>query len=268
MEAAKVNALQGKVTLVTGSSRGIGKVLALKLAEAGADVVVCGRTEVETDLPGTIGETAAEVEKFGVRALPVRMDLADDASVDSAIAAAMATFGRIDILVNNAVIVGPRLPLLGGSPDFLDVAYRVNVRAPFRMIQQIGSIMRDQGGGTIINITSGSATHSAPPSAPITEAERDSMDPSYGITKASLNRMTTAYASELLADNISIAAVAPGLVITERIRKAAIRRNVDFPRAEPPEVIAEAVLLLATDGMRFTGQVLTARSLVGEKAGG
>jgi NAD(P)-dependent dehydrogenase (short-subunit alcohol dehydrogenase family) len=269
MGVASVNELQGKVALVTGSSRGIGKVLALKLAEAGADIVVCGRTEVEIDLPGTIGETAAAVEKFGVRGLPVRMDLADDESVDDAVAATMAAFGRIDILVNNAVIVGPRLPLLDGSPDFLDTAYRVNVHAPFRLIQRVGSIMRDQGGGTIINITSGSANHApAPPSQPITEAERDSMDPSYGITKAALNRMTNVYASELLADNIAIVAVAPGLVITERIRKAAIRRNVDFPRAEPPEVIADAVLLLATDGMRFTGQVLTAQSLVGERTGG
>lgn len=263
-----MDALRGKVTVVTGSSRGIGKVLALKLAEAGSDIVVCGRTEVESDLPGTIGETAAAVEQFGVRALPVRMDLSDDESVDNAITSSIAAFGKIDILINNAVIVGPRLPLLGGSADFLDTAYRVNVRAPFRMIQQVGSIMRGAGGGTIINITSGSATHARPPSAPITEAERDSMDPSYGITKAALNRMTTAYASELLADNIAIVNVAPGLVITERIRKAAIRRNVDFPRAEPPEVIADAVLLLATEGMRFTGQLLTARSLVDGQAGG
>jgi citronellol/citronellal dehydrogenase len=258
--------LRGKVAVVTGSSRGIGKMLAIRLAEAGADIVVCGRTEVESDLPGTIGETAAAIEKLGVRALPVRMDLDDDESVDNAIAATMAAFGKIDILVNNAVIVGPRLPLAGGNPDFLDTAYRVNVRAPFRTIQKVAPIMQSQGGGTIINITSGSAIHAAPPTAAISDAERDQMDPSYGITKAALDRMTTAYASELFGDNISIVNVAPGLVITERIRKNAIRRNVDFPNAEPPEVISDAVLLLAVEGMRYTGQLLTARSLAGEKA--
>jgi citronellol/citronellal dehydrogenase len=257
-----VDVLKGQVAVVTGSTRGIGKVLAIKLAEAGADIVVCGRTEVETDLPGTLGETAAAVEKFGVRALPVRMDLADDESIDSAITAAMDAFGKIDILINNAVMVGPRLPLIDGSADFLDAAYCVNVRAPFRIIQRVASIMRKQGGGKIINITSGSAIHSPPPSGPMSDRERDSMDPSYGITKAALDRMTTVYASELLQDNISIVNVAPGLVITERIKKAAIRRNVDFPNAEPPEVIADAVLLLATEGMSFTGQVLTAQSLI------
>lgn len=114
--------LAGKVALVTGSSRGIGKVLALRLADEGAAIVVCGRSDVTTDLPGTIVETAAAIEEKGRRALAVKLDLADDDSIDSSIAAALAKFGRIDLLVNNAVLVGPRLPFVGGSADFLDEA--------------------------------------------------------------------------------------------------------------------------------------------------
>lgn len=258
--------LSGKIALVTGSSRGIGKVLALRLADEGADIVVCARSDAPSELPGTIGETADAIEAKGRQALAVKLDLADDESVDAAIEAALAAFGRIDILVNNAVLVGPRLPLLGGNADFLDTAYNVNVRAPYRMIQAISAHMAAAGGGTIINITSGSARHNPPPEGPITERELDSLDPSYGITKAAFDRITTAYASELLAKHISIVSVSPGLVITERIAQAAIRRNVDFPRAEPPEVIASAVALLAAEGMKYTGQILFAKDLLAESS--
>jgi NAD(P)-dependent dehydrogenase (short-subunit alcohol dehydrogenase family) len=253
--------------MITGSSRGIGKVLAIKLADEGASIVVTGRTEVEADLPGTIGETAAAIEKIGSPVIAVKLDLADDASIDAAIDAAIAKFGRIDILVNNAVIVGRRLPFPGGNPDFLDVAYRVNVRAPYRMTQRVTEIMAENGGGTVINITSEAAHHAKPPTAPITANELDSMDPSYGITKAALERMTTAYASELFGKNIAIVAVAPGLVITERIAKASIRRNVNFDSAESSDVIADAVAVLAKEGMKHTGRLLFGADFLAELAG-
>jgi NAD(P)-dependent dehydrogenase (short-subunit alcohol dehydrogenase family) len=255
-------ALSGNVALVTGSSRGIGKVLALRLADEGADIVVCARSDTPGDLPGTIGETAAEIEAKGRQALAVKLDLADDESVDEAIATALAKFRRIDILVNNAVLVTRRLPFVGGDADFLDQAYRVNVRAPYRMIQIISQHMAEAGGGKIINITSGSAKHNPPPNEPITERELDAMDPAYGITKAAFDRITTAYASELMAKNISIVSVSPGLVITERIRVAAIRNNVPFDRAESPDVISSAVALLAEEGMKYTGQIWFAKDLL------
>ena len=125
---------------------------------------------------------------------------------------------------------------LGHVSRFLDHAYRVNVRGPFRLMQRVSEVMARHGGGTIVNITSGAARH---PQAPA--AQLDAMDPSYGITKAALDRITSAYAGELKAQNIALVAVSPGLVITERIHQAAIRRNVDFSRAESPDVIASAV---------------------------
>jgi NAD(P)-dependent dehydrogenase (short-subunit alcohol dehydrogenase family) len=253
--------LQGKIALVTGSSRGIGKVLALRLARDGADVVICARSQQQGDLPGTIGETASAVQDLGRRALALKLDLSQDDEIDAVVDQTVREFGRIDILVNNAVIVGPRRKFIGGDAEFLDHAYRVNVRGPYRLTQRVASVMVGQGGGTIVNITSGAARHPRDPLG----VGLDSMDPSYGITKASLDRITTAYASELHGHNIAIVSVAPGLVITERIRQAAIRSNVDFSRAESPEVIAEAVSTICEEPMRFTGQILSARDVVAER---
>jgi NAD(P)-dependent dehydrogenase (short-subunit alcohol dehydrogenase family) len=256
--------LEGKTAIVTGSSRGIGKVIALKLAEDGANVVVCARSEKQGDLPGTIGETASAIEALGRKALAVKLDLAADADIDSVVNQTMSTFGRIDILVNNAVIVGPRRKFVGGDSEFLDLAYRVNVRGPYVLAQKVSEKMAANGGGTIVNISSGAARNAQPPKGPATAGELDSMDPSYGITKAALDRMSTAYASELWASNVAVMSISPGLVITERIRQAAIRPNVDFSRAEPPEVIAKAVAFLCREGMSYTGRVLLARELVAE----
>jgi citronellol/citronellal dehydrogenase len=253
---------QGKVAIVTGSSRGIGKVLALRLAQDGADVVICARSEQPGDLPGTIGETATAVQELGRRALALKLDLSRDDEIDAVVDRTVREFGRIDILVNNAVIVGPRRTFVGGDADFLDLAYRVNVRGPYRLAQRVASVMVGQGGGTIVNITSGAARHPREPLA----VGMDAMDPSYGITKAGLDRITTAYASELKGHNIAIVSVAPGLVITERIRQAAIRRNVDFGRAESPEVIATAVSTICQDPMQFAGQILSARDVVAQTA--
>jgi NAD(P)-dependent dehydrogenase (short-subunit alcohol dehydrogenase family) len=256
--------LDGKVAIVTGSSRGIGKSVALKLAEDGADIVVSARTEDPGELPGAIGETASAVTAMGRKALAVRADLANDADLTRLVETSLKFFGHIDILINNAVIVGPRRQFVGGTPEFLDLAYRVNIRAPYVLAQQVSQCMAEAGGGVIINITSGAAmgaAHRSPDE--LRRAALDAMDPSYGITKAALDRMTTAYAAELLQSNIAIVSVSPGLVITERIRHAAIRPNVDFSRAEPPEVIANAVAFLCQRGAEYAGQILRARDMVG-----
>lgn len=255
--------LVGKVAIVTGASRGIGKVIALKLAEEGAAIVVCARSEERGPLPGTIGETTSAITAAGGRALPCRADLANDADLGRLVDETLAAFGRIDILVNNAVLVGPRQQFVGGRAEFFDVAYRVNVRAPYVLAQLVSGAMAEQGGGCIINITSGAASP-APPPAQSEQAPLDPMDPSYGITKAALDRMTTAYAGELRRHNIALVSVSPGLVLTERIRHAAIRPNVDLSRAEPPDVIAEAVALLCRRGLEHSGRVVRARDLLAE----
>lgn len=257
--------LEGRVAIVTGSSRGIGKVIALTLADEGAVVVVCARSETTGVLPGTIGETASAITARGGKALPCRVDLANDADLGRLVQATMSAFGRIDILVNNAVLVGPRQQFIGGTSEFFDLTYRVNVRAPYVLAQMVSRQMAEQGGGSIINITSGAASGSSPARLGGDHGRLDPMDPSYGITKAALDRMTIAYAAELGRHNISLVSVSPGLVATERIRQAAIRPDVDLSRAEPPEVIARAVVVLCQSTTKFSGQILRARDLVGEQ---
>lgn len=254
--------LEGKTALITGSTRGIGKAIALEFARDGADIVVCGRSEDRgTDnLPGTIRDTVSEVEKLGRKALGVKVDLAVEAELVNLFERSVETFGKIDVLVNNAVIVNPRRQLLGGNADWLDTSYRVNIRAPFRLIQMVGANMAEWGGGTIINISSRGAMNPPPPSGP--SAQIDSMDPAYPISKAAMDRVTTAYAAELWASNICILALRPGLVITERIEQAAVRPNVDKSRAEPVDYIAKAASLMAQSGMTYTGQILQAKDFL------
>jgi NAD(P)-dependent dehydrogenase (short-subunit alcohol dehydrogenase family) len=256
--------LEGKTAIVTGSSRGIGKQIALKLAQGGANVVVCGRSDDKgTDnLPGTIRETAAEIEKLERRALAVRVDLANDPDLHNLLDQTLKAFGKVDILVNNAVIVTRRQSFLDSDSGWLDASYRVNVRAPYVLMQSVGREIAKAGGGAIINISSGAGRMSQPPKGPITEAELDAMDPAYGISKAALDRMTVAYASELWAKNIGVVSISPGLVITERIQVAALRNNVAFDRAEPADVIARAVSFLAQNPLKYTGHILSAKDLV------
>ncbi|TAK69094.1 MAG: SDR family NAD(P)-dependent oxidoreductase, partial [Dehalococcoidia bacterium] len=121
--------LQGKVAIVTGASRGVGEYMAMELAKEGCDVVVAARTEHagESRLEGTIGETAAELQKLGVRAIAVRCDVTDEDSINAMVQRATEEFGRVDILVNNAGIMAPA-PLVEMPLKRWDLIWRVNVR--------------------------------------------------------------------------------------------------------------------------------------------
>ena len=255
---------EGKVVIVTGSSRGIGKAIALQLARDGADIVVCARSLESTfELPGSIGETAAEVEKLGRRALAIRTDLSSDDDIRAMVDRTFSTFGRIDMLVNNAMLLGSRQKLLEGNTTILDNSYRVNVRAPFFTTQLVGPLMARNGGGIIVNISSGAARNPAPPtSSPNSIRFGAELDLAYGISKAALERFSTAYAPELMMDNIAVLTVRPGLTVTERMTNNPIRPDVDLSRAEQPEVTAKAVAFLAREPMAYTGQILTSREVV------
>jgi NAD(P)-dependent dehydrogenase (short-subunit alcohol dehydrogenase family) len=260
--------LEGQTCIVTGSTRGIGKVIATYLAREGAEVVVTGRSAEKgtDDLPGTIGETVAEIEAAGGTALGVKCDLAEEVDLKNLLRATLARFGKVDVLINNAVIVGKRGRFLDGNADWLDVSYRVNARAPYILMQTVGSEMARRGGGYIINITTGGLGQPTQPKGPITEREMDSLDPCYPISKAPLDRMTTALASELWADNISITALTPGLVITERIRAAALRPSVDLNAGQPAEITAACCSFLIQNPLKYTGIKSPARDIL-EKEG-
>lgn len=216
--------LTGKVAVVTGASRGIGLAICTEMAKAGANIVVASRTERENDprLPGDIHQTAEAVEALGRRALPVKTDVADEESVAAMVQAALETFGRIDILVNNAALYVPGT-IRTMKVRHWDLIWRVNVRGPWLCARACVEPMIAAGGGHIMNISSGGATsRSASP---------------YGPTKAALERWTVGLAIELEQYHIGASILLPeGGIDTPGIRflpnpSASMRPAEDMGRA-------------------------------------
>jgi NAD(P)-dependent dehydrogenase (short-subunit alcohol dehydrogenase family) len=204
--------MRGKVAIVTGASRGIGKAIALGFAKEGAKVVVAARSETAPNerLPGTIHETVTEIEKLGGEALAVRCDVTDEASVTAMVEAALQKFGRIDVLVNNAAIDFP-FPARDMPLKRWEIVLKVNTTGPFLCSKAVLPTMIKQGGGSIVNITSNAG------------AERGSgtvgYSAIYGVSKAALDRFTWALAAEEGKHNIAVNAVKPwGVVSTEGMR--------------------------------------------------
>ncbi len=241
MERQKEATLSGKVAIVTGSSRGIGKRTAIALARRGAQVVVTART-VETsrsELPGTIGQTVAEIESLGGEATAVAADLSNEDDLEHVVRTAVDRFGGVDILVNNAAVtVGYNwsAPLLEmPRADWLH-HYAVNVHAPFTLAQLTVPSMQSRGGGRILNVTTGSAEahHLAEEPHPASSvryysgdstggipAPGASMDipalwsPAYFSSKRALDRFSNVVAPQLVPKNVFIMSVMPGWVATE-----------------------------------------------------
>ncbi len=255
--------LEGKVAIVTGSSRGIGKAAALALAKDGADVVVCARSEAGTALlPGSIGETAAAIVALGRKALAIRLDVSSEDEIRAAIDRVMAEMGRIDIVVNNAATLGREGGnFLQGDPAFLQRSFFTNVYAPYLISYLVAPKMAATGGGIIINISSGAAHNPAPPTEASIARVAIANGPVYGITKAALNRFATGVASELHPLNVSIIALDPGFIATERATLSPMAW-MDLSRAESVDVPATAIAVLSHTGMKYTGQVLTAHQVL------
>jgi NAD(P)-dependent dehydrogenase (short-subunit alcohol dehydrogenase family) len=256
--------LEGKVAFITGSSRGIGKGIALCLAEDGADIVVCARSDASAANPlGSIEKTAREIEALGRRAIAVKLDVTNDDDVRGAVDTAVNTFGRIDILVNNAGITGmPGVEYWNGTPDALDSYYRTNLRAPFMITQLVGPIMERQGGGAVFNISSGGAS-SPPPPQPGWSASAGRVYVGYGISKAGMNRWVAGVAGDLMLRNIAIIAIDPGLTVVER-NMVNPRPGADYSQANTPETSGRAIAFLARNAMAYTGRVLESSQVVAE----
>jgi len=251
----------GKVAVVTGSSRGIGKAIALRLASEGANVAVCARSERSTEkLPGSVGETAAAIQALGRRALAIRMDVTIDREVEAMVHTVMNEFGRVDILINNAALAGlagPGKPFLESDPDLLDSFYRTNVRAPYLISSRIGAVMANAGGGAIVNISSRMGRLPGP--TPTPQRSGGEVNMGYGISKAALDRFSAAIAVELFRFKIAVFGVYPGLTMLERL---AGHTQLDLSGAESPEVTAKAVSFLCRDPMTHTGQFFIPREVV------
>lgn len=187
--------LDGKVAILTGAGRGLGRVMALALAEAGADIVAAARTRTQ------IEETAAMVRARGRRCLPVPMDVADSASVNAMVEAAVTEFGRIDSLVNNAggATRGMRKPVEAITDEEWRTGIDVNLTGAFYCCRAVIPHMLRQGSGKIINITSGLGVR----------ATRNNF--MYTTAKAGLINFTRALAINYADHNIQATLILPGI---------------------------------------------------------
>ena len=256
-----------KVAVVTGASRGIGKQTALALARAGVHVVIAARTEeVRPSTPGTLHETADELRAVGADPLVVRADLAAQPDIDRLVSDALAWFGHVDILVNNAAYTVGKT-LFTHVPDLTreqwDKHFAINVTAPLMLIQGFWSSMRERGGGVVVSVTSATAG--------LQSVDRDRANttglpdngPAYGASKAALNRMTNVIAQEGLEHGIAVITVEPGFVLTETMATTFAASGVTDTAAISPKVPASAIAYLCTcdDPLLYTGEVVSAPAL-------
>lgn len=240
--------------MVTGASRGIGAAIAERFGSEGAHVALAARTaEPSIGLPGSLRETADRIRARGGRATFFVADMANPVSRASLIDAARSELGEIDILVNNAAASFYR-PFADWTERRFQVAFEVNVRAPFDLAQRVVSGMRARRRGWIVNISSKTALH--PEGPPFGEFHRLGGDLLYGMTKAALDRASTGLAAELYEDGIAVNSLAPvAAVMTPGVEALGVVPEAFRLRAEPVEVMAEAALALCSPGAP-TGRIL------------
>jgi 3-oxoacyl-[acyl-carrier protein] reductase len=241
--------LQDKVAIVTGASRGIGRGLAVGLAAAGVKVVCAARATADHagELPGTIDETATAIRERGGEALAMRCDIGNPQDITELVDATVATFGRVDVLVNNAMT--PTRGLFADtSAEMWDQSMRVNVRSLFLTAKAVAGPMGVNRSGSIINISSGAA-----------DPHITGMPPgylTYSVAKAALERFSTALAVELGPLGIAVNALRPGAVKTEKSVQE-LGQDYDWTGWSTPEAVVPAVRYLADqDGHGFTGQIV------------
>jgi 2-deoxy-D-gluconate 3-dehydrogenase len=241
---AKNYDLKGKVAIVTGGGKGIGRVVALGLAECGAKVVLASRTKEELeDVAGKIGEMGGE-------ALPVVTDLMSGEQIAALVDATMKAYGRIDILINNAARSFLR-PLMDLREDGWDKIFDVNCKAVFLLSRAAAKIMGEKGGGRIINITTVGAVRGGVGMGV------------YHASKAALNMLTKCMAVEWAPLNVNVNAVGPGM--TKTAFSQPIWSNPDLEKmivskipkgrlAEPEEIVGAVLFLCSEDSSYITGE--------------
>ena len=243
------NRLQGKVAIVTGSRRGIGRAIALILAGAGADLIIA---DIVAD-DGKLDGVAAEIRKTGRDCLAVRVDISQRLQVEEMAHRAVDRFGRVDILVNCAGIWIPGQTLVECPEENWDKVIDTNLKGTYFCCQAVGRVMAGQESGNIINLSSQVGLN------PGTGAG------AYSISKAGIIMLTRQLALELAANNIRVNALAPGIVKTDfnidlwKNPEAARQISLGVPlgRLAEPEDIARAALFLASDDSGYiTGAVI------------
>jgi NAD(P)-dependent dehydrogenase (short-subunit alcohol dehydrogenase family) len=243
--------LAEKVAIITGSGRGIGRAIALGFAREGARIVVA-------DVRQALAEsTAAEIRGFGTEALPVVVDVTRDADLDDLVHATVEHFGRIDILHNNAGVLG-HTELFAYTPAEWDAILAVNVKAAFFASQKVARVMIDQGhGGRILNTASTSAfIASSRPTIP------------YDVSKAGIRQLTVSLAAHLVQYGINVNAIAPGTIETELTvgrgdaetrawMERRVKEKIPMQRiGQPEDLVGAAVYLCSEEAAYVTGHTI------------
>ena len=257
--------LNGKVAIVTGASRGIGRAIAKLFATEGAKVVCAARTleEGEHVLEGSLNTTVSEIQKAGGTALAVQADTSNEESCANLVARARETLGSIDVLVNDAALTY-FIPIKDMSIKQWDRSWAVGPRAIFILTKEVLPDMMGRRGGAIVNISSsgaigpGRGPYKGPP--PVRSGAK------YGAQKAAIERFSQGLAEELYPHGISVTALSPSqLVVTPGTLFFKMANGPDDPRAEPPEMMARATLLLATEPLdKVTGRVTYSQQILKE----
>jgi NAD(P)-dependent dehydrogenase (short-subunit alcohol dehydrogenase family) len=243
-----MGSLDGKVALVTGSSQGIGAALALALAAAGANVVVSDISDAS--------DTAKEIKDRGGQAVATKADVTDNKSLVALVDTAEKNFGPVDVLINNAGVFGTLAlkPLMQITEDEWDAVFRVNARGVFQATKAVVPSMKRAGGGSIINLSSGTILRGAP------------MLLHYVSSKGAVYAMTRSMATELAADNIRVNSIIAGFTASrsvinhptmmEKIRPHTLNARMIKRDMTPDDLCGTAVFLASSASAFITGQAI------------
>jgi NAD(P)-dependent dehydrogenase (short-subunit alcohol dehydrogenase family) len=255
--------LDNKVGLVTGASRGIGQAIAELFAAEGAKVVCAARTINEGDhvLEGSLSNTVGRIIEAGGSATAVAANISEEEDCRALFDAAIDTYGKVDILVNNAAL-NYYVPIVDYDVSKWMRAFAVNVHGPFMLSRSVLPGMMERNSGAIINISSGSAI--GPGRGPYeVEAHGGTM---YGASKAALERMTQGLAQEVQHHNIAVTCYSPSQVVpTPGTVYHKLVEGMDDPKGEPVEIMAKTALLLASEpAEKVNGRVTYSQQILEE----
>lgn len=239
--------LKGKTSIVTGAGRGIGRSVALGLAEAGSNVVVCSRTTAELE------ELAAEIEAKGVEALVAPCDVSKEGDIDRVISQTLEKFNYIDILINNAGVT-KKHPAEDFPAEDWNQIISVNLTGVFQVAQKVGKVMLEQGGGSIVNVSSVASQTAIKKSI------------AYAASKGGVNMLTKNFAAEWADKGVRVNGIAPAYIETPLVEAVKnhregfaddIARRTPMGRMGRPDELIGAAIFLASDASSYiTGETI------------